>query len=148
MAAIKGRKLILQIDKGSAVFVTHPGQRDTSITINNESVDITSKDNESTATALSGALHRRLLDQAGVTTVSISASGVFTDSSMNSYVRLKALKNNAFACKVVVPGTSSLGADVFNGSFQITSLEESGTYNGEVQYSMTLESAGEITITG
>lgn len=148
MAAQKGRAMILKIDKGAATFVTYPGQRETSITVGNETVDITSKDDQSTASALSGALHRRLLDQGGVTSVSISASGVFKDSSHQSYLRAKALKNTTIDCKVVIPGTSNLGADTFNGTFLITSLQENGAYNGEIQYTMSLESASEITITG
>jgi len=36
--------------------------------------------------------------------------------------------------------------NTFTGAFQITALEYSGTYNDSVQYSMTFESAGAVTI--
>ena len=35
----------------------------------------------------------------------------------------------------------------FEGPFDITSIEYSGEYNGEAQYSMSFESAGQITFT-
>ena len=40
------------------------------------------------------------------------------------------------------------GADKIEGSFQITSFEAAGEYNGEQTYSATLESSGSFTFTG
>ena len=36
--------------------------------------------------------------------------------------------------------------NTFTGSFQVTAIEYSGTYNDAVQYSMSFESAGAVTI--
>ena len=33
----------------------------------------------------------------------------------------------------------------FTGAFQVTSIEYAGSYNGEVTYSMSFESAGAVT---
>ena len=43
-------------------------------------------------------------------------------------------------------GTSaSTGGAVYTAAFRITQLEFSGSYDGEAQYSLTLESDGTIT---
>jgi TP901-1 family phage major tail protein len=42
--------------------------------------------------------------------------------------------------QIVIPAFGTM-----QGSFQITTLEFAGEHNGEVTYTMTLESAGELT---
>ncbi len=139
MAAQKGLDLLLKIDtasSGSANYVTVGGLRSTSITLNEESVDATNKDSAGQRTLLAGG---------GVQSVSISGSGVFTDSTTEVLMRTTfAAQSGGSAVfknfQVIVP---SLGT--FTGSFQITSLEYAGEYNGEATYSVSLESAGAIT---
>ena len=139
MAAQKGLGLLLKIDtasSGSANYATVGGLRSTSITLNEESVDVTNKDSAGQRTLLAGG---------GVQSVSISGSGIFTDSTTEVLMRTTfAAQSGGSAVfksfQIIVP---ELGT--FSGSFQITSLEYAGEYNGEATYSVSLESAGAIT---
>ena len=130
MAAQKGAELLLKIDI-SGTKTTIGGLRSTSLTLNDESVDITNKDS---------AGKRTLLAAAGITSMSVSGSGVFTDDAAIEELR-GAYGNSAFdSYEIIIPDFGK-----YTGSFQVTSLEYAGEYNGEVTYSVTLESAGAIT---
>lgn len=145
MAAQKGRGMIIKFDSStSGALVTVPGQREATFTINNEIVDITAKDNASTE----GWLHRQALEQAGVTNFSVSFTGVFTDSALQKQVAEKARKNQHVGIEAFIPGTSAGAGGSFEGTFAIPSFEYAGAYNGEVSYSITLESAGNVTFDG
>ena len=79
MPAGKGSSFLLK-DNSTGTPATIGGLRSTSMTINGEAVDITSKD--SNAFISSGNDKARdLLQGGGVRSMTISASGVFTDSS-------------------------------------------------------------------
>ena len=141
MAAQKGRSLVFQFDTGGAVFAAVAGQRNTSFSMNNEIVDITSKDD---ATA-EGALHRVLLAQAGVGTCSISIDGVYLDTANFDTLRTACRDNTFVSVKMLSPGATIDGT--LTGSFAITNITEAGAYNGEMTYTMTFESAGEYEFT-
>ena len=78
MAAQKGLDMLLKINTSGSSYATVGGLRSTSITLNDESVDVTSKDSLG---------HRALLAGGGMNSVSISASGVFTDASSEEACR-------------------------------------------------------------
>ena len=145
MAAQQGLDMLLKIDI-SGTLTTVGGLRSTSITMSDESVDITNKDSLGTRTLLAGG---------GMNSISISGSGVFTDEASEAAVRTAfELQKNVAAngstaqtpafetFQFIIP---ALGA--YAGLFQITSLEYAGEYNGEVTYSMSFESAGHIAFT-
>lgn len=139
MAAQKGSALLLKIgaDASAAAsadtYTTVGGLRSTSITLNQESVDITNKDS---------ANARELLADAGVESVSISGSGVFTDAASEGTLRTAFGGGNIPNFEVIIP---DLGT--YQGKFHIASLEYGGEYNGEVTYSVTLESSGSVAFT-
>ena len=134
MAAQKGSALLMKIGDGASpeVFTTIGGLRSTSISLNEEAVDVTTKD--------SSGKYRELLAQGGIVTVSVSGSGVFTDSasetSLNGSFNASSFDNYQF----IVPDFGT-----FTGAFMVASLEYAGEYNGEVTYTVTFESAGSIT---
>ena len=130
MAAQRGGALLLKVDI-SGTMTTIGGLRSTSITLNDEAVDITSKDDGQT---------RKLLAQAGTSSVSVSGSGVFTDSTAEQTIRTAFNASTFSSYNIIIP---DLGT--YAGTFMIASLEYSGEYNGEVTYSITLESSGSIT---
>ena len=145
MAAQKGLDMLIKIPVSGTV-TTVAGLRSTSITMSDESVDITNKDDRGV---------KKLLAGGGVNSVAISGSGVFTDQPAELAVRtaFEAQKNVAAngssaqtaaftSFTFVIP---DLGKYV--GLFQVTSLEYAGEYNGEVTYSMSFESAGFATFT-
>tara|TARA_R100001460_G_scaffold6862_2_gene17712 strand:+ start:1105 stop:1509 length:405 start_codon:yes stop_codon:yes gene_type:complete len=130
MAAQRGGALLLKVDI-SGTMTTIGGLRSTSITLNDEAVDITNKDNGQT---------RTLLPQGGTASLSVSGSGVFTDSTAEQTIRTAWNASTFKSYNIIIP---DLGT--YSGSFMIASLEYSGEYNGEVTYSITLESSGSIS---
>ena len=85
MPAGKGSSFLLK-DNSTGTPATIGGLRSTSMTINGEAVDITTKD--SNAFISSGNDKARdLLQGGGVRSMTISASGVFTDSSTENILR-------------------------------------------------------------
>tara|TARA_R110000744_G_scaffold266891_2_gene380873 strand:- start:183 stop:626 length:444 start_codon:yes stop_codon:yes gene_type:complete len=143
MAAQKGLDMLLKINTTGSTYVTVGGLRSTSITMSDESVDTTNKDSKGSRSLLAGA---------GVSSVAISGSGVFTDETTEVLVR-----TTMYAQQNTTDGTQSQTAafksfqflvpslGTYTGSFQITSLEYAGEYNGEVTYSMSFESNGYVT---
>jgi TP901-1 family phage major tail protein len=141
MAAKKGRALIVKFDDtATGALVAIEGARNGSISFGNETVDITNKDDESSL----GFLHRRLLEQAGVTSITITVDGVFTDTATQEKMFEAARKNTHPRLSIVIPGTSG---GVYSGSFAVASADASGAYNNEIAWSGTFESAGEIAYT-
>lgn len=135
MAAQAGRSLLVKIGNAASpeVFTTVGGMRSTTITLNDETVDITNKDSTNQA--------RELLAQAGIKSASISGAGVFTDSASETTLYGKWHIASFGNYQFLVPNLITL-----TGAFQLTSLEYAGEYNGEVNYSMSFESSGDITI--
>ena len=73
MAAQKGDLLLLKVGDGatSETFTTVAGLRSTSLTVNKETVDVTTTD--------STTKFRQLLAGAGTTSITVSGACVFTD---------------------------------------------------------------------
>tara|TARA_Y100000289_G_scaffold53764_1_gene55881 strand:- start:46 stop:450 length:405 start_codon:yes stop_codon:yes gene_type:complete len=132
MAAQRGKALLLKIDV-SGTMTTVGGMRSTSMTLNDEAVDISNKDSGS---------FRELLPAGGIQSMTITASGVFTDSTAEQTLRSAYGTSTFKSYNVIVP---DLGT--YAGTFMIASLEYGGEYNGEATYSVTLESSGSITFT-
>ena len=83
---------------------------------------------------------RELLPAGGILSMSITASGVFTDSTAEQTLRSAYGTSTFKSYNVIVP---DLGT--YAGTFMIASLEYAGEYNGEATYSVTLESSGAVT---
>lgn len=135
MAAQKGSALLLKIGDGGSPesFTTVGGLRSTSITQNDEAVDITNKDSSG---------NRELLANGGIRSVSISGSGVFTDAASETTLEGDFGASTFSNYQVIVPDFGT-----YEGAFMVASLEYGGEYNGEVTYSVTLESSGAVTFT-
>ena len=133
MAAQKGKDLLLKRGDGASPesFTTIAGLRSTSISLNDETVDVTNKDSSNARTLLGGA---------GVNSVSVTGSGVFTDQPSEQALRTAFADGTLDNYQIIIPDLGS-----YTGAFQITSLEYSGEFNGEVTYSVSLESGGAIT---
>lgn len=140
MAAGKGSSFLLK-DNSTGTPATMGGLRSTSMTINGEAVDITTKD--SNAFISSGNDKARdLLQGGGVRSMSITASGVFTDSSTENILRGFAFDGAIQNYDLVFSDGSKI-----SGAFLVTSYERAGEFNGEETYSVTLESSNTITYT-
>ena len=140
MPAGKGSSFLLK-DNSTGTPATIGGLRSTSMTINGEAVDITTKD--SNAFISSGNDKARdLLQGGGVRSMSITASGVFTDSSTENLLRGFAFDGGIQNYDLVFSDGSKIA-----GAFLVTSYERAGEFNGEETYSVTLESSNTITYT-
>ncbi|MEA3037723.1 MAG: hypothetical protein QOE79_236 [Sphingomonadales bacterium] len=133
MPAEKGSAFLLKIGDGAEppVFATVAGLRATQMSVNGEPVNVTSKD--------SGGW-RELLSGAGIRSVSVAGSGLFTGSAAET--RLKA---NALAGLIDDYELSFESGERMRGRFLLTRLDYSGDYNGERNYSLSLESSGPVT---
>lgn len=135
MVAQKGRDLLLKADStGAGVFVTVAGLRNRSLSLNTKPVDITNAD--------SASGWREVLDGAGIKSASLSGTGVFRDDTADELVRGYFFNGTIRNWQLIIP---SFG--ILQGAFQITALEYGGEFDGEVTYSLALESAGVISFT-
>jgi len=132
MGAEKGSAFLLKVGNGGEppVFATVAGMRTTQMSVNGESVNVTSKD--------SGGW-RELLSGAGVRSVSVAASGIFTGSAAEVRV-----KTNALAGQIDDYELSFESGERLRGRFLVTRLDYSGDYNGERNYALSLESSGAV----
>ena len=134
MTAQKGRDVLVKLNTTGSTYVAIGGARSVTLTIANTPVDITNADD---------AGIRKLLQGAGVTSVSVKLQGVYVDDTYEGTIRSDALTNAHRNYQVVMPGSVSQGA--FSGSFMLTSNEYAATYNESMTKSLTLESAGPVT---
>lgn len=132
MAVEKGSAFLLKIGDGAAepTYSTVAGMRTTQMQVNGEAVNVTSKE--------SGGW-RELLSGAGVRSVSVAASGIFTGSAAETR-----LKTNALAGTIDAFELSFEGGERMRGRFLVTRLDYSGDYNGERNYALSLESSGPV----
>jgi TP901-1 family phage major tail protein len=133
MAVEKGSAFLLKVGNGASpvVYATVAGLRATQLSVNGEAVNVTSKD--------SGGW-RQLLPGAGVRSVSVSASGIFTGSAAETRLR-----NHALAGVIDDYELSFESGEKLRGRFLVTRLDYSGDYNGERTYTLALESSGVVT---
>jgi TP901-1 family phage major tail protein len=135
MGAQNGKDLLIKIDLTAAgQFQTVAGLRATRISFNAESVDVTSLE--------SSGGWRELLGGAGVKSAAISGSGVFKDDATDERARQIFFDGETLGFQVVIPDFG-----IVEGPFQITSIEYSGSYNGEATYEIALASAGQLSFT-
>ena len=135
MVAQKGKDLLIKLDMtGAGVFETIAGLRATRISFNAESVDVTSLESQ--------GRWRELLGGAGVKSANISGSGVFRDATTDERARQIFFENEVPSFQVIVPDFGTI-----EGAFMITSIEYSGTHNGEATYELAMASAGELNFT-
>ena len=135
MVAQKGALVLIKVGNGGGpeTFATVGGLRTTRLVLNNQLVDTTNKD--------SGGW-RSLLAGAGIRSITLSGSGIFTDSASEETVRGYAFTNSINNYEFYFGGN-----DKISGAFQITSYERAGNHDGEETYAITFESAGAITST-
>jgi len=132
MTAQKGSAFLLKISDGGspAAYQTVAGLRTTQMSVTGETVVVTSKD--------SGGW-RELLSGAGVRSVSVSAAGIFLGSAAEARIR-----TNAMAGILDSYELSFEDGEKLRGSFLVQRLDYAGDFNGERNYTLQLESSGEV----
>ncbi|RVT43427.1 phage tail tube protein [Sphingobium algorifonticola] len=132
MAVENGSSFLLKVSDGAVPpgYETVAGLRTTQMSVSGEAVNITSKD--------SGGW-RALLSGAGVRAVSVSAAGIFTGSAAEVRIR-----NHALAGTIDDFELSFDSGERMRGRFLVTRLDYAGDYNGERNYTVSLESSGPV----
>jgi TP901-1 family phage major tail protein len=132
MAAERGSAFLLKIGDGSVppAYATIAGLKTTQLAINGDAVAITNKG--------SGGW-RELLSGAGVRSVSVAASGIFTGTTAEAQVRSLALSGALEDYEL-----SFESGDRMRGQFLVSRLDYAGDFNGERNYTLALESSGEV----
>ena len=132
MAAERGSAFLLKIGSSgpAPAYATVAGMKTTQLTVNGDPVVITNKD--------SGGW-RELLSGAGVRSVSVSGSGIFTGSASEVQLRSLALSGDIASYEL-----SFESGERMQGRFLVSRLEYAGDFNGERNYTLALESSGEV----
>lgn len=128
MAGVPGKNMLIKLGTGTGA-TTIAGLRPSTFTVNGETVDITNKD--------SGG-YRELLGSAGIASASISGGGVMQGGTFD-----KLLADRVIARSLDLY-TFTYGTNSLAGSFQCTSYEATGDYNGAQTYSASWESSGSL----
>ena len=135
MGAQNGKDLLIKVDMSTdGQFETIAGLRATRVSFNAETVDVTSLESQGG--------WRELLSGAGVRSASISGAGVFKDEGTDERARQIFFDGETPNFQIIVPDFG-----VIQGPFQVTSIEYSGSHNGEATYEMAMASAGALTFT-
>ncbi|WP_375393682.1 phage major tail protein, TP901-1 family [uncultured Sphingomonas sp.] len=132
MSVERGSAFLLKVGDGDTppAFATVAGLRTTQLTVNGETVVVTSKD--------SGGW-RDLLSGAGVRSVTVAGAGVFTGS-----VAEVRIKGNALSGTIDDYRLSFESGETMTGRFLVSRLDYAGDFNGERSYTMSLESSGPV----
>lgn len=134
MSKYAGKDLLIQKGDGGSPegfnIVAH--LRSKSFSINNEPIDVTDSDD---------SRWRKLLE-GGVRTCSLSGSGLLTDVASHDALLTDVFAGTIASYRVIFAGTQRS----LTGRFLPSNLEGSGEYTDAQQFSLTLESAGDITL--
>lgn len=130
MSAFSGLDFLLKCGGLQDNPQTLGGMRVTTMSLNNELIDVTHKES-------GGA--RTLLPKAGLQSMSIAASGLFTNAESEQF-----LKNKAFNRELGLYSLFFPNGEKFEANFFVTHYERAGDHNGEETYAVTLESSGPI----
>ena len=112
-------------------FVLVGGLRSKSFSFSSESIDITNQESGEWKT---------MLDGSGMRSVSMSGSGVYTAEVAFREVR-QAFLDNKLICFMFQDAKNN---ELIEGCFKISSLEVSGDYDAEGQYSIGADSSGPV----
>ena len=135
MGAQNGKDLLIKLDMtGAGQFETIAGLRASRISFNAESVDVTSLESQGG--------WRELLGGAGVKSATISGSGIFKDATTDERARQIFFDAEVPSFQVIIPDFG-----IVEGPFQVTSIEYSGSHNGEATYDLSMASAGALSFT-
>lgn len=134
MAAQKGRSLLLALGDGASpeVFTTVAGLTLTGMRINNQMVDVTTKDDSGIQT---------LLADAGVQEMVISGDGRFTDASSHDDIETAVNSRTENNWQLTLPN-----GDTYTQAMQVESYERAGPYDSEETFSISLRRSGSSTI--
>ncbi len=136
MTAKSGALVLIKAGNGGdpEIFTTIGGLRTSQITINQELLD---------ASNLESGAWQKLLANAGMRSLRMSGSGIYTNSVSENTLRGYAFSGSAHHYQFIFAGGS-----VVSGAFIIISYQSSGDFDDVETYEITLQSAGTISFSG
>ncbi len=137
MAATSGRKLRVKYDAdgaGAGTAVVIAGARTDSLTIANEAIDVTDKDDVGV---------RTLLDDIGTKGMEMSCEGVLTDDTLAALARGATTSASLHWFEFDIDGIGNYRGEWFISNFEMSGAE--GT--DPATFSATFQSSGAITFT-
>lgn len=114
-------------------YKTLGGLRSSSFSFNADAIDVSNHGSNQWKNLKSGA---------GMRSVSLSGSGVYTNSANYRALESDAMNNNLVSLAFL----DLDGGRIYSGSFKLTSLEASGEYDGEASFSVSAESSGTVSV--
>lgn len=134
-----GVKLLIKRGNGASpeVFTTIAGAREHTITENENLVDTTTKDSGGNRQLLSGKI---------LYNIGVSFTGVFVNNQTLADLEtaMRAGTHSNYQIDIVSSDANVAGEEL-TGAFRITKIERAGAFDGEVNYSVTMESDGAVT---
>lgn len=133
-----GRLILVKRGDGASPesFTTVAALRDTTVTLTEQTVDTTTKDDAGARGLLSGSIVRSM---------TVSGTGLFTDDADKQSVYTDFATGTHTNYQIDVVSDATNGGAVYTAAFRITQYEFAGSYDGEANFSLTLESDGAIT---
>ena len=119
--------------KGASAFTVLGGLQSISLSVGKTEIEVTNMGTSQWKTLLSGA---------GVSSVTLSGSGVFNTSSTLTQISSDVLSGTLREFQVEDADSGQL----WTGFFQVTSWERTGEHDGMQSYSVSLASSGAITV--
>lgn len=130
MAGFNGRQFTFDWDS-----TTLAGVQTRSVSITNDYVDVTSDDDNG---------WRTLLSDPGLRSVEVTIGGITTDEVLLAEIMKASITGETLSAtlpsSLTTPGTLS-------GTYLVSGFEQSGDHDGEVSFSATFMSSGEVTYT-
>lgn len=115
------------------VYKTVGGLRSSTFSYSTDAIDVSNHGSNQWKNIKSGA---------GMRAVSVSGSGVYTDSA-----NYRLMEADALALSLVYLAFIDIDAGrVYSGAYKINSLEASGEYDGEANFSISADSSGTVSI--
>jgi len=134
MAGEKGGKdLLLKINTTGSTYVTVAGLRSKGFTFSADGIDVTNHGSNQ---------NREFLDGAGIFSMSVTGSGVFKNDTTLNTIKTAVMAQTLTNFQIVDDNSG----DTYQAAFKITSFERSGEYNGEMAWTISLESSGAVTV--
>lgn len=130
MAGFNGRQLTIDWDS-----VTLVGVRTKGYTITNDYVDVTTDDDSG---------WRTLLADPGLRSIEVTVGGISSDEALIADIMAASVASATL--QVDLPSALSSPGSL-SGSFLVSSFEQSGEYDGAVEFSATFMSTGAVTYT-
>lgn len=130
MAGFNGRQFTFDWDS-----TTLAGVQTRSVSITNDYVDVTNDDDNG---------WRTLLADPGLRSVEVTIGGVTTDEVLLAEIMKASITGETLAATLP---TSLTTPGSLSGTYLVSGFEQSGDHDGEVSFSATFMSSGEVTYT-